>query len=80
MLQLGLGVGTGNGYFIAFFSPWLKVTNTFVLPWLARTPVGVPNPLGQSMAILDNPPLSGGPEAQCTTLTHEMRYHYTKML
>ena len=32
MLQLGLrlGLGTGNGYFI----PYLKVTNTFVLPSL----------------------------------------------
>ena len=49
MLQLGLGLelGTGNGYFIAFFFfPCLKVTNTFVLPswpWVSqdpRTPVG----------------------------------------
>ena len=36
MLQLGLGLelGTGNGYFIAFFSSCPKVTNTFVLPSL----------------------------------------------
>ena len=35
MLQLGLGLGTGNGYVIPFFSfffPCLEVTNTFVLP------------------------------------------------
>ena len=31
-MKLGLGLGTGNGYLIAFFSPCLKVTNTFVLP------------------------------------------------
>ena len=29
-LGLGLGLGTGNGYFFLF--PYLKVTNTFVLP------------------------------------------------
>ena len=31
-LGLGLGLGTRNGYFIPFFFPYLKVTNTFVLP------------------------------------------------
>jgi len=32
-LGLGLGLGTRNGYFIRFFFfPYLKVTNTFVLP------------------------------------------------
>ena len=39
-MQLGLGLGTGNGYFIGFF-PCLKVTNTFVLlswPGLVRHP------------------------------------------
>ena len=30
-LGLGLGLGTGNGYFMPFF-PYLKVTNTIVLP------------------------------------------------
>ena len=29
VLQLGLGLGTENGYF--FFFPYLKLTNTFVL-------------------------------------------------
>ena len=32
MLQLGLGLGTVGISFLSFFFPYLKVTNTFVLP------------------------------------------------
>ena len=57
-MQLGLGLGTGNGYFIAFFS-CLKVTNTFVLPsWLQisqRSEVILTSWVRHLKATLDNP-------------------------